>query len=454
MVSTTKQLAGFIVRVQYEDLPEGLVEKLKVLLLDTLGCAIGGAFSEEANRAAAGLLHPIETGSCGVWLRKCNTNVLNAITINGVMTHSLELDDLHKEAKVHPGTVIVPTILTLADVLEFSGKDLLLAMAVGYETMIRVAKGVGTASHRRRGWHATSTCGAFGAAVATCKLLGLDQLWTSNALGLAGTQAGGLSAFLSDSCMCKRFHAGKAGQNGIQAAMLARAGFTGPVTILEAEDGGYFKATSDDYDFEQVTKGLGEEYLTQEVGIKYYACCGHTHQAIEAALELKAQHRIDPRDIKEIKVHTYDVSGVSWGFSEAPRNTLEAQFSMPYVVAVGLIDDCVFLEQFLPEKRADKKVNDLAKRVKVVTDSELTKLYPKVWCSEVFITMKDGTVFSKRTEGAKGDPAKPLSLAEVQSKFKSLSSRNMPEETQKEILHRVEEIEKLENAGELTRLLR
>ncbi|HEY7489763.1 MAG TPA: MmgE/PrpD family protein [Candidatus Tectomicrobia bacterium] len=200
----------------------------------------------------------------------------------GVMMHSFELDDYHSGAKLHPGAVVIPAALAVAERQGASGRDVLRAIVAGYELRSRTSLAAGALSMRRRGWHITGLCGTFGAAAAAGHLLGLDSLQMANALGLAGTQSAGLFAFTCDGANSKRLYPGRAAQSGVFAAELVARGFTGPTAVLEYEDGGFCCAVADASHLELLTRGLGEDYVTAGVSLKPYACCGSMHSSIDA----------------------------------------------------------------------------------------------------------------------------------------------------------------------------
>ncbi|MBQ9941731.1 MAG: MmgE/PrpD family protein [Christensenellaceae bacterium] len=450
----TKSLASWAAKLTYEELPAEVIEKLKMHMLDMLGCAIAGSDKPEIAQMKAAMENCGETGSARAWGSQKQLPFANAMLVNGAMSHTVELDDLHKPSKIHAACVIVPPVLTAAQALGADGKTVMLALAVGYEIVLRMGMALGTDSHRRRGWHATATCGAFGAAAACGVLLGLGEVQMANALGLAGTSTGGLMAYTADGSMSKRLHAGKAAENGWMAASLAKAGFTGPTYVLEASDGGYAHAASDKYDLDILLDGLGEKYHILDTGLKFYACCGHIHQAIDAALQLMRENKLAAEDVASAKVSTYDVSGMAWGFQRAPQNTVEAQFNIPYAVAVAMCDGQAFLPQFARERLGDKKVLDLAARISVETADRYTVRYPAEWCSGVEITLKDGRQLFREVCGAKGDPQNPLSEEEVESKFRVLTDGYISAEHQDALIACVKKTEQLENAARLAELLK
>ncbi|MBQ3423610.1 MAG: MmgE/PrpD family protein [Clostridia bacterium] len=447
MKEYTKPLAAWAANLRYEEIPAALIEKLKDHTLDMLGCAVAGWDRPEILRMKDALLHG--QSEALVWGTGRRIHPSDALLINGAMSHAVELDDLHKPSKIHAACVVVPSVLTVGEMLHLDGRALLRAMAVGYEVCIRMGMALGTDSHRRRGWHATATCGSFASAAAIGSLMGLDEVRMANALGLAGTQTGGLMAYTADGSMAKRFHAGKANANGWLAATLAASGFTGPTYVLEAPDGGYAHAASDAYDLDSLLEGLGARYHALDTGLKSYACCGHIHQAIDAAIYLVKNHGIRPADVREVEVRTYDVSGMAWGFHDAPKNTVEAQFNIPWAVAVAMLDGQAFLPQFAQDRLADSRVISLAKRVTVVADDRYTARYPGEWCSSVRITLNDGSSFYREVCGAKGDPVNPLSREELRDKFNSLTGTQLPQEKKEAIADFISGLEERKDLKEL-----
>lgn len=452
MKEYTKELAAWAASLRYEDIPPTVIEMMKKCLLDTLGCAAAGSGRGEIGKLIIGLADPAETGRAPLWFRGRSVPVATALLLNGAMNHAVELDDLHKPSKIHAGTVIVPTILTLAALGDFTGRELLCAMTAGYEVMLRSAIAVGVDSHRRRGWHGTATCGAFGAAAAAGKLLGLDRLQMANAFGLAGSSTGGLMAYTADGSMSKRYHAGIASMHGYLAAAAAKAGFTGPTYVFEAPDGGYAHAVSDRYDLEELTRGLGVIWHCSQMGHKFYACCGHIHQAIDCAIRLRSENGLKPEEIERVTVTTYDVAGMSWGFPGSPRNTVEAQFSFPYAVSAALTDGKAFLPQFAPERLSDPVINELASKVTVKTDESYTALYPEKWASSVEIEAR-GEKYYAEVIGAKGDPVNPLSRQELEDKFRSLSASCFDERQQERMIGLIRGLDAEEDLRALLELL-
>jgi 2-methylcitrate dehydratase PrpD len=368
------------------------------------------------------------------------------------MIHSFDYDDYH-QAKIHPGAVVIPAAISIGERMGASGKAVLTAMVAGYETMIRVSFATGPNASRLKGWHLTGTTGTFGAAAAAGNLLRLNQGETASALGMAGTQSAGLWAFTADGAMSKRFHAGRSSQSGIIGALLAQKGYKGPTQILEAEDGGFCRATSDQVDFALALDGLGKRFLSGEVNIKPYACCASVHSAIDAVRDLVQVHKIIPPDIERVFVKTARGVKVQCGFPYEPLSVLQAQMSLQYSMAVFLLEGKAHAEQFTEEKISDPKILELAKRVEIVLDDEIEKIYPERFANKVEILLKSGERFETRVDFAKGSSERPMSFEEVAEKFESLAGRVIAKKRIDAIVEAIEKIEKLDDIRTLTRLL-
>lgn len=454
MENSTKLLAKFSAELQYSELPENVIERMKACLLDTLGCAFAGCNSEEAKTIFLSLFDKnCQDRPESIWKNNAKLPIFFAVLINSVMSHAAEMDDLHKPSKIHPGCVVVPAILILGEKLHSSGKQALTAMVAGYETAIRIGEAVGTVSHRRRGWHSTATCGVFGSTAASCYLYGMNEEQIVNALGLAGSQSAGLMAFLSNGSSSKRYQVGKAAANGWMSASLARNGFTGPSDVFEAPDGGFFHAFSDQVYPEKLRDQLGKQYFCENVGLKLYACCGHTHQAIDAVLDLKREYELKVEQIDRVEVMTYDVAGVTWGVSGKPLSAVAGQFSFQYVIAAALLWDKVLPAQFCDEALRSDDIYALMQRIEVITDDTYTQRYPAVWTSKVTLYKNDGMVLSKEAAGARGDAQHLLTRQEVRDKFTALSDDFLSREKQQDIMEMVENIEHVNDISTLTKLL-
>ncbi len=419
-------LAAFITELQWSDIQDKVKEAAVLHILDSVGTALGAAGNEQNQTVAAQWLKNETTCEASVWCRKCRSGLGKAAFLNAMMGHTLEMDDVHTESKTHIGTVVVPAAWAMAEHLEATGQELILAVICGYEVMSRIGMAFGVSSHRNKGWHVTATAGTFGAAAACAKLLKLDLQETKNALALAGTQSFGTWAFLGDGASCKVLNPARASQLGLESALLAQAGMTGPEHIFTSEDGGLLAMMSDEADVKLVAKDLGSIWQILRVDNKPYPACRSTHCVIDGMLEICKKHNLKAQDIEHVTVETYLVGykqcGVAAG-SIDPQNAVNAKFSTPYVVACAALFGGFTLQQVEPECINNPQVRELLKKVEVKPAADLTKLYPEHWGCRITARDTKNRNYSVSVQDASGSVAKPLTAQQVKVKALSLMQR-------------------------------
>jgi 2-methylcitrate dehydratase PrpD len=419
----TRELAGWISRLRHADLPPRTREVVRTLLFDTLGCGVNGHATPWAKTLLAWAREGAPAkAQATVWGDSAPTlRASDAALVNGTAVHAFELDDYH-QAKLHPGAVVIPAAVAMAEKLGSSGEALVTAIAAGYEIMIRSSLALNPSAARLRGWHLTGVCGPFGAAAACASLLKLNEEETAWALGLAGTQGSGLWAFNADGTQSKRFHAGRAAQSGVMAAELAAKGFTGPTQIYEFHDGGVLKAFSDASDPAPLTRDLGTVFHLDATSIKPYSCCGSTHSYVDAALELRRRLGA-PWDAKRpVKLGMAKVVDVQCGFDYVPSSALNAQMSMRYIVAATLMEGQALPPQFTDAKIADPALTKLAADIQCAHDPALDKLYPQRFAAWVAAEDKGKWVRVDVLDPL-GSPANPVDRQGVITKFRGINPK-------------------------------
>jgi 2-methylcitrate dehydratase PrpD len=415
-----EKLSEFILNMELDRVPKEVVNASKHCVLDSFGAAVGASKDKLIIDIVDEYikLYPGQ-GDADVWGFNHQLPFVQAAFLNALMGHRLELDDVHTKSKTHIGTVVVPTAIALAQNLKSTGKDFLEAVICGYEVMSRIGMGFGVSSHRNKGWHVTSTAGTFGAAAAAAKLMNLKFEQTVYALGMAGTQSFGVWAFLGESASSKILHPARAAVSGIEAAILAKSGMTGPSRILDASDGGLFQAMSDGYDLSKVSNNLGIEYEISNIDNKPYPCCRSTHCAIDSALYLKDKYPIDTDLIEKIEVDTYLVGYKQCGTTEGsikPVTPTDAKFSTPYTIAEILVNGKVTLDSFKAENIKNTKVQELLKKVTVKPNDIFTERYPEHWGCKSRIVMKNGNVHEVEIKDALGSVSNPITEKEIRNK--------------------------------------
>lgn len=456
MPNITKQLANFVANLSFKGLPTMVIDKGKLCILDTLGVMLAGVPVTSSKIMAdfvKGLGGKEESIIIGHRERVPSPH---AALANGTAAHCLDFDDWHSKGAVHPGCIVVPAALALAERENVSGKDFLTSVLVGYEVMIRVGMGcLGTGFER--GFHPTGTCGPFGAATSACKILGLNADKTANAFGLAGSQGAGLMEFQKSDGWVKRMHAGWAALGGVVSALLAKSDYTGPVTVLEGEYG-FCKAYSSKYDLNAIVEKLGEEFELMNLQFKIYPCCSELFSSIDAALEIVRRHKIKPEDVEKVRVRSITIASKLCSEPRdrkcQPQTVVDAQFSLPYCVAAAIVKGKVSIAEYTDEAIKNPKIIGLARKVETIVDPELDKMFPGQAPAIVEITTKSGEEYSYRVNNSKGTPADPLTEEELKDKFKTCAQQIFEETRVEKLISAIMKLEELKNIKELTELLR
>jgi len=445
--SLTEILSTFIIETKFENFSESIKHITKLSILDFLGSTIAGS---KTKAGKIFLKHLDDLGGKAestVIGNGKKTSVVNAAFANGGCCHILELDDTHKASTVHAAAPVIPAALALSEKLNLGGKELIEAVVVGYEVAIRIGEAVNPSHYYY--WHNTATCGTFGAAAATGKLLELNKNEIVNALGNAGSTAAGLWEFLIDGAMTKHLHPANAAENGVTAALLAKDGFTGPKYILEGSKG-FFNAMAKEADFNKIILNLGYNYKIMENCFKLYPSCRHTHPTIDAVLSLKDKYNIKHNDLKKIKIYTYAAAlEITNNFN--PKSSYEAKFSLPYCAAIALIFGKPKLSHFDEQLIFDERIKNLIDRVELNISDDIDRLYPVKWPAKVAI---EGALdrFEEYVEYPKGDFENPASDEMLIAKFKELAVPFLEENICKKIVDMVLNIEQQKNLLKFSKL--
>lgn len=409
----TSKLAEFVWSTSYDQLPEDVIEKAKECLTDFMGVALRGS----QTKSGEVIKNIVKRSDESTVLGHGKSCVLGAGLANGVFAHSMDLDDGHRKAMLHPGACVIPAALSICEARDRSGKDLIESVVAGYHVAVAVGMMVNP-EHRKMGFHSTGTCGTFGAAAAACKALDLNQSEIVNALGLAGTQAAGLLESDHSGSMGKHLHAGKAAQSGILSALLAKEGFTGSNTILEGNDG-FIKSMSG-VDPSTVALDL-KGYKILDVYFKIYPVCRHLHSSIDALLQILEKNRVNPYEIEKITVNTYKIAAEHDDYH--PTSTEAIRQSLPVSMAVTLLNyysgtDSLFELNFSQINQTD--VEDVTRKIFINIDPVFEENYPQTRPSEVSIFTKKDT-HKIKVELPFGEPENPLKKTDIQWKFKKLN---------------------------------
>ena len=412
------QLAAFALELTFDTIPEKIRERAKYLMLDAIGIAYasqGFAFAAATMDAMTSL----STGTSPVIGYGRKLSPRDAALVNGVLVHGLDYDDTHSPGVIHATASSLPLALALSDWLKLSGRDFLAAYVAAMETSTRLAS-VAKGGFHQVGFHPTGLIGIFGCTLGASRLLGLSREQAVMAQGIALSMAAGSLEFLEDGAWTKRMHPGWAAASAITAATLARNGFIGPRAAYEGRFGlfsshlGLYMA---DADLSLAIEHLGASWQISEVAIKPMPACHFTHAAADAAIALS-------KSVKPAEIASVDVlvpAAVIKTVCEpeenkrAPANSYDAQFSIPYIVATGLIRGRFTLDELDEEAIADREVLALARRVRYAADPAST--FPKHYTGEVIVTLNDGRQLRHRESINRGAADRPLTNGEIEAKY-------------------------------------
>jgi 2-methylcitrate dehydratase PrpD len=453
----TRAIAEFVSTLGYERIPAEVRERIKLLILDSLGCAIYGANLEWC-RILRRTLESVDTSrTTSIWGTSERLSSPHAALANGTQVQGFELDDVHRQAVLHVGAVTLPALIAAAESHNnLTGREFLTAAVAGYEIGPRVGKCMGQ-EHIGQGWHSGATVGVFSAAAGAARGLGLNAEQTVHALGIGGTQSAGLMA-AQYGAMVKRMHAGRAAQSGLYGALLAQQGFTGIVDVFEAPYGGFcttFSRSQDRFNLAELSEGLGENFETMRISLKFYSCVGSNHTTLDAIRDIQQRRSFKLDELDKIVVHGSQVTVDHVGWPYRPEGLTSAQLNLPFCVATLLLEGDVFVDQFEPEAVHDGARIALSRKVEVVHDSAITAqgsaFRHKV---RVDIHFRDGSVESETREAPRGSEQSFASADDIVAKFRKLTRAVMAAEQQEALVDAVLGLENLPDSLQLIELLR
>jgi 2-methylcitrate dehydratase PrpD len=450
-MNETKELARFIADINYKAFTPPVIEKTKGLLLDQLGCELAFA-ALPWNKAVYQYIQE-KAGSKGdstVVFYGLKTTVEDAAFANATFGHGFEMDDTEMHTLTHPGSVVIPPALALGETKKISGKELITAVVAGYEAMIRIA--CASKTSLERSFHGTAVNGPFGSAAATCKVLGMPADMIVNALGIAASEASGVSEYTISGGSVKRLHAGFASQAGVRATLLARHGLTGPTAALEGKKG-YCQAFANKCYLEEITADPGKEFRIMWTGNKPYCCCAAQHSVIDATAAIIKEHPVKPEEIEKIVVEEKPREVRAVGNVIEPQDITSAQFSGRFGVALRVIKGSNGFNDYTMENIKDPAILSLVHKIDFIPNENLLAEVDEAAPAIVNIRLKNGEVYRKQIDYAKGTIKNPMTIKELQEKFRGLASMVLPEGQVQKILRMVMSLEELDDISRLTALL-
>ena len=456
-MSATERAVQFICESREDSFPAEAREVARRAILDTVGVILAGTTEPSARIVREVLAEDGEQGMATILGTGQRAAATSAALANGTAGHALDYDDVTANMMGHPSIPLTPAVLAAAEIVGASGAEAVSAFLVGFEVECKVGRGLGQ-SHYGRGFHETATVGALGSAAACAHLWKLDAEQTAHALAIASTMAGGLRTNFGS--MSKPLHAGNAARAGVQAAQLARRGFTGGQDVLDGPLGFVrLFSPADDSDIEQVD-GFGDpwEVLNPGISVKKYACCFVSHRAADAALNLVAQHSPDPDQIERVEVHlpggtVSAAGGVGPMIHPRPQTGLQGKFSMQYVIASALHDRGLKLATFEDEAVRRPELQALLQRVQPLNDATRHPAARSDQYSVVEIYLKDGSVLTDSVTEPRGGPSDPLSWEELLEKYHDCASLVLPGDRVDRSAELLSELDDVADVRDLTAVL-
>jgi 2-methylcitrate dehydratase PrpD len=449
-LNLTEQLSNYIVSHQSTQLPRPILERAKIHILDTFGAMVSGSMLKPGRVAIDFVRGQGGPREATVVATDVQTSQILAALANGMTAHADETDDAHFPTVTHPGSVIVPAALAVAEKEHRSGQDFVVAVVMGYDVMCRINKALDRAWMGKRGLHAGSLCATFGSAAAASRLLAISAQQVRYALALAGTQASGINTWRQDpehidKALC---FSGAPARNGVTAALMAQAGFTATATVFEGEEN-FFRAFSQDSRPEEVIKELGSRYEILDTSIKKYPAGQPMQATLEGYFRLVKEHALDPRQIQKIVVRLPETQARTINDRHMP------DINCQYLLAVAILDGKIdFQNSHDFERMHDAEVLELKKRVEIVADPELTKKFPAVRSAIVELTTFDGRHFDVLIDRVPGAPYNPLSGGAVEQKFLSLSMPVFGEKRSNSLVEAARSLEQIADVAALAASLR
>lgn len=457
-MGVTEAVARFVVGSRFAGIPRGVIGAGKNHLLDGVGVMLAGS-QEEGSRILQGHLRWLGGNAAATVLgTRLRAPGPHAALANGAAGHAMDYDDTQlttaKESTygllTHPTVPVLAAALAVGEIIGASGRRLLHAYILGVEVACRVADAIAP-RHYRSGFHSTATMGGFGAAAAAGKLLGLNPDRMRRALGLAASMAGGLRENFGT--MTKPYHAGRAAESGLRAAYLARAGFTAAADILEAPRG-FYAAMAGGFDEGKIVDSLGRPFFLLEPGIaiKPYPSGSLSHPAQDVILDMARTHDLRAGDIESISVGTNaDIPNAL--IHDSPRTALEAKFSIPFCMAIAILERGAGIAQFTDRKVRDPRTMALMRRVRLYVHPELDALGRDHARALVQVRLKDGRVLAGQADVARGHPAKPMTREELEAKFRECAALAIPGRNADRAIALLGDIEKQPSLRPLLRIL-
>ena len=445
----TKSLAKFAAELEFNKIPENILNYLKLLFLDGVGCCIHGNTLEWTKTLEEVVTNKEDYNQCSIIGTNKKTTLLNAVLINSTAGHGFESDDIHRESILHPNSIVVPVSINVAEKMgNINGKKFLTSVVAGYEVATRIGSAAGT-ELLLRGFHPQGTHGTIAAAITAGKLMDFSTDQMVHAIGIAGSLGAGLMA-AQEGAMVKRLHSGRAAQAGVLAAQLSAKNFTGIQNIIEADYGGFLSSFSGKNDFNRSIRNLYKEWECMNTGIKPYASVTSIHTALDCLKNIMKKNNISVKNIKNIKAKISHPTYVHCAWNYKNHNITSAQMNIYYGLALIALEGELFVNQFSKDKISNPEILNFMKKITAEVDPKIESLGHEFrHMASIELTTNDNKKFNHTEKYRKGSPENPLTKDQIISKFKSLASYSYDETQVSKIKEKIENIELSNNIENL-----
>lgn len=446
---TLSRLSEYVCNLEYNDIPDEVIEVEKRHILDTLGCIIYGSTTPWVRKVARMCDRLDEVGDASVVGLDQSVSATRAALVNGTASHSMDFDDHCQEAGIHAGSATLPPALAYAEVCDepLTGREFITAVTAGVEVGIRSGYGVGYGSVGR-GWHIAGWTGAFAGASTVGKMYELDHPKQCHALAVAGTQGCGLLG-AQYGAEAKRFHMGKAAEAGYLGASLARESFTGDTRIFDDRYGAIGPTMSDDYDNETVVAGLGDEYrILDKLTLKPFPSVGQVHAPVDAVREVIERVNIAVDEVSTVRVRTTPTVKDHVGWEYEPTDVMSAQSNIQYAIATLLLNGEVTIDAYTEAAIGREAVLARIEDIDVIVDRSLEET---TFGSAVEI-VANGETYKNAVHTPRGYPEKPLTDEEVEAKFRNQALNALDGDAVDRLVDIVADLERLDDVRELIQL--
>jgi len=466
MPTITHRIAEWAAGVSYDDLPSEAVDAAKRFLFDTLGCAIGGSQVRDCRIFIDHYRALEQPGPCTVIGSGERMNVVAAGMLNALMTRSMDYNDIYwKQDPSHPSD-LAPAALAIAEWKHLSGKDLLVGLVLGWDITMRLCH-IALPGIRERGWH-HATLMAFATPVVAGRMLGLSAEQIQHAIGIASCHRFTLGCAVAGKLtMMKNTVSPLATRDGVEAALLAQRGYTGPEGVIEGKEG-MEHCLGEGWDYSWITGKLpgpdaqaatadspaGEGWMITQCGMKSFPFEALMHSPVSAALSIVKEHDLAPETIERVRIESIARAAdiLSDPAKYDPQSKESADHSLPYCIAAAITDRTVTPRQFKDERLWDERLRAQMKKVKVVANEEFERAFPAKQCTRVTITTTDGRQFSAERDFPKGDPRDPMTVDEISDKFDALAESVLSKDRRVELKDAIFALDKLDDVGKLLAL--